>query len=166
MLCQNLATAVAPLLGLSPAVLERTCSVCCYLFLTECLTWHQPTCRVADGEAEGDNGLLTFADDSITAEEHQSAEGPQHADRDSRRCSSEAEAMQPAAATQLVAFPGINGPIPEGADSQKWYPAPPMCQVQIWNRTCTPHACLQPMMFISRGFSLTGVSHPYTLNAT
>ena len=91
-------------------------------------------------------------------------EGAKQADRHLGRCNSQTETMQPPAVTELVAFPGINGPIPEGADSQKWHFALPNGQVQFLD----PHiltTCLQSMNSSSKVSSMKRTLHPYNVDA-
>ena len=102
----------------------------------------QQACRVADGGAEEDDGLLIFDSDTITPEEQHGAEAAQQADRGLGGCSSQAGTVQAPAVTQLVAFPGINGPIPEGADSQRWHHALSSGQVRLRMHAHPPHAAL------------------------
>ena len=88
--------------------------------------------RAWTDDPDEDDGLVLIdatADANICVEGNQQEaqngmEEAQQADIDLQRCSYQLDDTSDPAQLQLIAFPGVNAAIPEGADLEKWRERP------------------------------------------
>ena len=104
-------------------------------------------CRTCPLNPSEHSGLVLLDD---PAEQQGDLLEAEHADTDPGSCSGQAEDTSDPAQQQRVAIPGVNAPVPEGADLEKWSHRPSdwsaevrtLCTQLVAHRAVYTSACL------------------------